>query len=380
MQPDELGFPYPVINKTSCVGCGICQKYCPELNRDNAQDAIPRYPDIYAAWSKDNNLLKRSSSGGIFGEFAKNLLESGGVVLGAAYTENLGLQHIAVTSPKELYKLLGSKYIQSNMGDCYHQVKKYLSENKKVLFTGTPCQISGLYAFLKNDPDNLFTAEILCHGVPSPEIFRCYLKYISKNFLKGEVVREYSFRNKSRGWKNFCIQARSERHTYRRFFYEDKFMHGFLKNYYLRESCYQCRYAAKQRYSDITLGDFWGYERFDYPRFNYDRGVSIVLCSTKKGKQLFSGISKQIYYQAVPFEDCAEYNTVLTHPCKKPENRDKILSMFKQKGVEEMLAEFQTPPRPLSVKILSLGGKLPYHFINEVLPKLKRKATGKHKL
>lgn len=380
MQADELGFQYPVINQKNCIKCGVCQKKCPVMNINCKQDVFQETTNIYAAWSKDKKLQKQSSSGGIFGELSKDILDDGGVVFGAAYNESLELHHIAVFSVEDLPKLLGSKYVQSNIGNCYTQVKKYLAENKKVLFSGTPCQISGLYAFLNNNnSENLFTVEILCHGVPSPEIFKQYLKYISKNYLHGEVVKEYSFRNKKCGWKNFCTQARSDRHTYRRFFYEDNFMHGFLKNYYLRESCYQCQYAIPQRYADITLGDFWGYEQFDYPKFNYDRGASIVICSTMKGNELFSGINDRIYCRTVPFDDCAAYNTVLTHPCKMPEDRNKILNIFHEKGLVEMLGQFQIPSRPISVKILSLFGKLPYHFINEVLPKVKRRLTGKRR-
>ena len=349
------------------------------MNIDCKQDVFQETASTYAAWSRNRKLQKQSSSGGIFGELSRVILDDGGVVFGAAYNENLELQHKAVFSVEDLPELLGSKYVQSNIGNCYTQVKKYLAENKKVLFSGTPCQIAGLYAFLNDNSANLFTVEILCHGVPSPEIFKQYLKHISKNYFHGETVKEYSFRNKSLGWKNFCTLARSDRYTYRRFFYEDKFMHGFLKNYYLRESCYQCKYAVPQRYADITLGDFWGYEQFAYPKFNYDRGASIVICSTKKGKDFFSGIADRIYCKTVPFEDCAAYNTVLTHPCKMPEDRNKILNIFYEKGLASMLAHFQMPVRPVSVKILSLFGKLPYHLINEVLPKVKRQLTGKRR-
>ena len=379
MNSDELGFKYPHINKDKCAECDVCQKICPAINSKPFMQVDDFSATTYAAWSKDKKLQKNSSSGGIFGEMAEYILKDNGIVFGAAFNSGMELQHIAVKSLEELPRILGSKYLQSDINDSYLSVKQYLSENKKVLFSGTACQVAGLYAFLgsRNNP-NLFTVDILCHGVPSPEIFRQHLLYIENKYFNGEKAKEYFFRNKTLGWKNYCTLAKSSNYKYRKLFYEDYFMHGFLKNYYLRESCYHCQYAKKQRIADITLGDFWGYEQHDYKKFNHDRGASLIIVSSMQGKLIFDAIKEHIWSQEVSIEDCVKYNPILTSPSNIPVERDKILTAFSQAGWVNAIKFFKLPPRTVAVKALCCGGRFIYSFFSEILPWLKCRLTGKH--
>ena len=196
IKPNEEGFLYPLVEESVCIHCGLCVKSCPAENPDVHRN----HPsELYGLKNKDEKAIMRSASGGASDAAAKVILAEGGVIFGAAYDENLRVSHIEVNKIDDLYKIQSSKYVQSNVADCYSKAKKHLQEGRKVLFTGTPCQIAGLYAFLRKDYDNLYTLDLICHGVPSPLFFEKYIDYMGKK-MGGKVI-EYNFRSKDkRGW------------------------------------------------------------------------------------------------------------------------------------------------------------------------------------
>ena len=180
MIEDEKGFKYPKINENKCINCGLCEKVCPILNKRKITNA----PKAYACINKDEDIRKNSSSGGIFTLIAEEIIDRGGVVFGAQFDNDFNVIHSYTNNKNKIYKFRGSKYVQSIIGDNYKIVKSFLEEGKYVLFTGTPCQVEGLYAFLQKDYDNLYTGDIICHGVPSPKVWRKYLEYRKTNDMK----------------------------------------------------------------------------------------------------------------------------------------------------------------------------------------------------
>ena len=311
---DSQGFLCPVINDKKCVNCGSCKRACPVINPVEAYEHI----QVYAALVKNDAERMKSTSGGIFTCLAKQFVQTGGVVYGAVLNDDLSVKHIEVDSLEAVdSKIRGSKYVQSDIGLCYKQAKNRLKEGKKVLFSGTPCQIAGLRSFLQKDYDSLTTVDILCHGVPSPGLFRKYIQ--SEESAASSKMCDIQFRSKGIGWKKLLTD---------RFFengekadWGDTFVPGFLKNYYLRESCYSCKYCTVNRQGDITLGDYWGYQESapDYIEDD-DKGISLVIINTDKGKKAFRSIRKKIAVAERTIEDAKRKNAVLYKPCDKPDD------------------------------------------------------------
>lgn len=210
MQADEEGFCYPQKNDAQCIRCGRCETVCPMKN-DNSEMADSIGISAYAVRTKDESLRISSSSGGVFGMLAEKILEEGGLVFGAAFTDDLSVKHIAVDDKKNLKKLLGSKYVQSDAEGCYCAVKTALSEGKKVLFSGTPCQNAALLQFLQRRPENLLCVDLICHGVPSPDVWQDYLQYRSS--CAGSWPIRGSFRDKTEGWRDFSLSLTFENGT-----------------------------------------------------------------------------------------------------------------------------------------------------------------------
>lgn len=322
MQIDSEGFWYPFIDEEQCVDCGLCKNVCPVLNEYKGKKG-----QAYACINKDENILMKSSSGGVFTLIAEMILDMEGVVFGAAFDDDLNVCHTEVKSKAELYKIRGSKYLQSNIGDTYKKAKLYLEDNREVLFTGTPCQISGLKAFLGKEYDNLTTQDIICHGVPSPRVWQQYLEYLSKT--RGSTVDKKNlpaFRLKQSGWMNFSVKIsfnNGENHIQQ--FADDLYMQAFLKDLCLRESCYNCHSKAIERESDITLADFWGVENV-IPEMFDDKGVSLVLVSSPKGQKIFEAISDKMVYKAVDIDEAAKYNPAAYKSCERNKKRDEFMS------------------------------------------------------
>lgn len=296
MKEDEQGFSYPVIDTSACIDCGLCEKVCPMLH----PSAIKEPLQVFAAKNKNEEQRLRSSSGGIFILLAEHIIEQGGVVFGARFNQKWEVEHCYAETIKELEPLMRSKYVQSDIGDTYNEAERFLKEGRQVMFVGTSCQIAGLKRFLRKEYDNLLAVDFICHGVPSPGIWRKYLEEI-KFSQTSSVITSINFREKQLGgygWKKYGFEVRSkspfkgEKNTVLKsgIFYENIFMRGFLSNLYLRPSCYKCTAKNGASGSDLTIADFWGIQNY-HPEFDDDKGVSLIFVHTDIGKSSIANLS-----------------------------------------------------------------------------------------
>lgn len=279
MDEDYEGFYYPVVDPDKCIECRACEKKCPVLNlKSRNRDEFK----AYYGYSKDNVILKNSSSGGAFNTFASKILNQQGCVYGASFNySTLRLEHTS-TDRVSLKKLQKSKYVQSYVGNAYKEVKKQLVDGKMVLFVGTPCQIDGLSSYLGEDFLNLFTCDFICHGVPPMDLLRKHLEYVGFNL--NEVI-EIDFRPKIIDWVDYLI-VNGKKNSYKRFYRYDAFFNAFQQYLNLRRSCYSCRYCNGQnRKADITFADFWGISKTNIA-ISRENGISLILGNTPKGVQL----------------------------------------------------------------------------------------------
>lgn len=344
MKVDEKGFKYPFVNKDKCINCGLCEKVCPIINKTK----IDNEPKAYACINNDDKIRTESSSGGIFTLLAENILSKAGVVFGAAFDENMIVKHFMVDRPEDLYKFRGSKYVQSQIGDTYKLAKKALEEGKYVLFTGTPCQIEGLKSYLMKDYDKLYTQDIICHGVPSPLVWEKY-----KNSIEGkenDKIINVNYRNKENSWKLFDISInlkngkiiKERAHT-------NLYMEVFLKNVCLRDSCYKCTFKCMNRKSDITLADFWGIQRVK-PEFDDDKGTSLVIVNSKKGRDLFESIKDKIKYEETDIKEAIKYNPSMITSVSLPNTRENFFKDINNMDIESAIKK-NLPKEKLSVKV-----------------------------
>lgn len=316
MKRSEEGFLYPTIEESKCIQCGLCQKVC----SISAQQTQSEIIGAYAAINSDLNTRLISSSGGVFALLAKRIILEGGVVFGAVLSEDCkSVKHSSAHNLEELQRMYGSKYLQSDMGNTYSQVKRTLDEGKMVLFSGTPCQINGLYMFLGHKYENLILVDVICHGVPSPVLWDKYVSHIEKKYRS--FVQSVNFRCKNYGWEEFGIKRVDKKN--RELFIsksEDSFLQFFLRNYSLRQSCYQCC-AKEMRWSDLTLGDFWGIENV-FPEMNDGNGASAVIIRTEKGRSLFQQVASGMNIKETEYHTIVEYNSAENTSVYKPKQRD----------------------------------------------------------
>ena len=282
MQPDQLGFWYPVINKEKCVQCGLCQKVC-AFNKDYFKELNLQKPDVYAVRHKEMKEIEESRSGAMFVAISDSVLDKGGVVYGVGYMGHFRVSHKRASTKEERDEFRGSKYVQSDLNGIFVQVKDDLKRGLHVLFSGTPCQTSGLYSYLsllRISMERLCIVDIICHGVPAPNVWRDYLAYVEQK--QKMEVSAVNFRDKSKlGWA-----SHQEAFTFKeRVVYASTYARIFCQSIMFRHSCGICHFTNLQRPSDITIGDFWGWERVD-AHFNADnKGVSLVLVNTQTDPQ-----------------------------------------------------------------------------------------------
>lgn len=326
MKRVSKGFDYPVVDRTACIGCGACEKVCPVL-------CVPKGIDGTRAFGitvKNEEILQSSSSGGVFSLLAEAIIKDNGSVFGVETDENLRVQHTEAKSNDELQRLRGSKYVQSDIKSNYRLVRKLLDNGKKVLFSGTPCQIAGLTTYLKRDYPNLIKQDVICHGVPSPGAFEKYIVGLEKNTGK-HIVAAY-FRDKSISWHNSGLKiVFNDGSTVFESANSNPYLKAFIQNYSLRDCCYDCRFKGNNHVSDITLADFWGVQKVD-PSIMDKRGVSLVLIHTEKGMKLFSEAIQGEQGKEVNFECAVKYNSAWAHSPKKPSKRERFFIAVEQEG------------------------------------------------
>lgn len=298
---------------------------------------MSNYPICLAAYSLDEDKIK-SSSGGIFAEIAKLVLDRSGVVFGAAIDTQGKVFHKYITKKEELQDLLGSKYVQSDLGNSFSDVKSFLKDNRLVLFCGTPCQTEGLLRFLGNKPDNLILFDFICHGVPSFKVFHNYLQEISK---EREVEKIY-FRDKEKGWLDFSFKIEYKNgENYKCVHKHDNYMHGFIYDLFLRPSCYNCSFKGIERKADITLGDFWGVKK-EEPDFYDKDGVSVVLIHNEKSKQLIELVQDKIKSKVIHVDEVVRHNPSIVKSSDKNIMRDLFFIEMK-KGVFNAVEGIKNP-------------------------------------
>ena len=319
MQLDTEGFYRPVIDKEKCISCGTCEKICPWTHIAENPNQAKQIPDTFAAYAKNDTVRMDSSSGGIFSILAEKIIDDGGVVIGVAQLEETRFSHIIIKNKSELPKLRKSKYIQADVGAIYRDVKKILACGQKVLFSGTPCQVAALYSVLHNtNSSNLFTVDIVCHGIPSVKVFEKYVASLEKK--ENAKLAKINFKSKKSSWKKYSLSHTFNTKKISIPYEKNPYMRLFLNGYAENISCFDCHYRKLPRIGDITLGDFWGIEKF-HPEMDDDKGTSVILLNTEHGKALFNTISDKILECKSNIKFATSSNPGLNQHHPKPSKR-----------------------------------------------------------
>ena len=360
MQVDGEGFLYPVVNMDSCSDCGLCEQVCPVNHQTSRSQPLK----VYASKSRDEEVRHQSSSGGIFTLLAEAVIRDGGVVFGAKFDEEWNVVHASTETLDGLTAFRGSKYVQSAIGDAYMKVKEFLQQGRKVLFTGTPCQIAGLKKCLRKDYDNLLTVDVVCHGVPSPLVWQKYLSDTRKELCEkhgaeedvssSAMITDISFRDKTHGWSKYGFRLRYSSSAVKEGsllqpFSENVFMNCFLSYLSLRPSCHSCPSKGGKSGSDISIADFWGIEKYN-AKFTDNKGASAVLVHTDKGKCLFGkidAIKEEQSFEQFRREVTTYYRSVEAHP-----KRSEFFERLNKAPLKELVSEYVPKKKPVRKSLL----------------------------
>lgn len=364
MKADSEGFLFPEIQDKLCTKCGACARACPALHvrRENAEK-----PELYAARAEDS-IRAVSSSGGVFTVLAREIFRRGGVVCGAAFDENMTVRHVIVENETGLEKLRGSKYVQSRADLIYREVERYLQKDVPLLFTGTPCQVAALYGYLQRDDENLYTADILCHGVPSDQTFHKYLAEI----LPDKTATDARFRDKRFGWTaDYIVIQTREGVEYTGSVKQDPYQRAFLRNLILRRSCENCPFSDFPRQGMISIGDFWGISRTDMSQ-NDKKGTSIVYVNNEKGARFWEAVNHQMLCKRFDFETTQIQNRIKSYYPSHP-NRNRVFKFMENNrlsfrdAVEKALSNHYDIGLVCAYYVLNFGGTLTSYALYRVL-------------
>ena len=357
---DEEGFCYPRINKDLCINCKLCLKVCPLKDIDNELEfkqgikvnklnkkmlgnsnlEIKESKQVYfAAQHKNNEILYSSPSGGIFTALSDYIIEREGVIFGAAFDQNFVVKHMKATNKLDRDKFKGSKYVQSDLSDIFKEIKKELLNNQYVMFTGTPCQNAGLKNYLEKshiDCKKLYMCDFICHGVPSPLIWKEYVEYLESKF--DDKLISFSFRSKKNGWKNMSLSAEYKKNDFSNECNKKySFLNLFTSLLIVRPSCFRCKFTKYNRKPDITLADFWNIGPVK-PDFDKDDGVSSVIITTEKGREWFDNVKGKLQYEECTKEEC--WQPHLEYPIIEPKNRNKFWNEYKNEGIKYIVNKY----------------------------------------
>lgn len=359
LDEDNEGFLYPKIDTTTCVDCGLCEKVCPVINR-----GVTRKPlNVYAAKNKDKDKRELSSSGGLFIALAERVIADGGVVFGVVFDECWEAHHVAASTIEEIVPMMRSKYIQSRTENTFNEVEQYLKQGRQVMYTGTSCQIAGLKKFLRKDYENLLTVDIICHGVPSPGVWRKYIEeeicksarsaatgkntVLNRSLKPMSVIADISFREKSRSgfdwqkfgfvvWKKSAVKGGQNSVLSSYELHEAPYMRGFLNDLYLRPSCYACPAKGGSSGADITIADYWGIKKI--MRTFYDRsGVGLAIVYTVKGQRFFSAANIEAIESTI--QKATEHNRAYWHSTRYNEHRLRFFDLFRDNVSVELAVD-----------------------------------------
>ena len=367
---DKEGFLHPVINEKLCIKCNLCYKICPinsEFNR------FHKPIKIYSGWSNDEKIRISSSSGGAFTEIAKLIIKQGGVVFGVSMNKNIEAEHIYVENETDLNLLIGSKYVQSHIGKSFRQVKEFLKQGRKVLFSGTPCQIAGLKNYLNKDYENLYTIDLICHGVPSPRVFNDYKQYIE--YKIHNKIQQIHFRCKKSSWIFYNIGIKScseknideQKYSYIGEYYSDPYIRAFLRDYILRPSCYNCKFTSMYRVGDFTIADWWGYKATSNKDAKFEqKGVSLIMCNTDKSIEMATNLNMDLKERTS--DEALRTNQSLKKPFTLPIQRDAFWIDYENLSFQEMIEKWMYPesiPMSTYIRIYQHKKKLLYNIFKQ---------------
>lgn len=381
MSEDREGFREPEVDADKCIGCNLCEKVCPvktasdkNKQKESCAQEGEKFPKAVGGWHKDENIRFESSSGAAFTLFAEYILKQGGVVCGCALDEDLYAQHICIERIEDLGKLKGSKYVQSDTADTYEEIKGHLMSGRKVLFVGTPCQCAGLYNFLKLMPgngnisadgreyfENLYICDFICHGVPSPKVFRSYIDYLEEKYHDKAV--SFRFRNKDKGWSSTGLQMGTDigfaNIGNKRLApaFRDAYMNGFLDDVYLRPSCYSCEFKSLPKYyADFTIADFWGVKKVA-PELYDGKGTSLVLLHNEHAAELFDIVKKDFFHREVDFKSAVRKNKSLLRSAAKNPHRDSFFFDYENASFESVKRKYMGAFSWAAHKIMKIAWK-----------------------
>ncbi len=339
---DEEGFWQPIVADDQCTNCGLCRKKCPALLKEPVGQHAP--VDVYGGWNQDQLTHQKSSSGGVFSLLAQAVLEQDGLVYGAVFKDDWTVKHIRATSPEEVARMRGAKYIQS---DCtvYSQIAADLKQGRKVLFSGTPCQVAALRSYLdgKVEQEQLLCLDFVCNSVNSPLLFTLYCRH-QEHRANAKIAainfRDTNIRNTT------CIKSGlsftfDNGAVHKKDIYSDPFRSAHMLHYFIRKACYDCPFAQSGRYGDLTIADFWGVP----PQHLHKDGVSLILVNTETGQAYFEVIKDKLSYFPSSFETAAKGNPCLGHPMGgmktwQQHGRDRINELIREDNLSELFDVF----------------------------------------
>jgi len=329
-ESDENGFWHPKIDKEKCIECGLCEKVCPSISGEKNTNVTQ--PKVYACWNNDKKIRENSTSGGIFWALGECVINRGGIVVGATYTNDCkNVIHSIAKTKKELEKMMGSKYLQSDTKKIYSSVKNLLKENKLVLFSGTPCQISALNLFLGKEYENLITVDFICRGINSPLAYQKHIEELENKY--SSKLKSIQFKNKIKGWRSLGTLYKFENgKTILLDRDHSLWMRGYVEGgLFLRSSCYSCKFKGFPRVADISFGDFWGQNKTKEPT-DLKLGISAVLINSQKGHVLFENIKNILTVYESSVEELLKGNICITDSVKENPARTKFFKLLKQKS------------------------------------------------
>ena len=331
MIEDREGFKYPQIDTDKCINCGLCLKICPNVEKNEKNNIL----EVHGVKHKNENERQTSRSGGVFVAISDYILNQNGIIYGAKQNKDFSVSHERATNQEERNWFKGSKYVQSDMNKIIEKVKEDLVNGKNVLFSGTDCQVAAVNKIIPEKyKENLYTCDLICHGVPSTRVYNDFLKYIEDE--QGKKLKDFNFRDKSFGWNAH----------YETMIFEDDskistqyFRNLFYRHNILRPACYNCNYANTHRPADITLADFWGIDEIN-PEFNDDKGVSLVIINSEKGKELFDNIKNDLHIIDCTIEDCIKHTYTLNKPTPISEQRDEFWKDYEEHDFKYIIEKY----------------------------------------